>query len=87
VSDFQKGIFDKIQENSNIDPQDVLKIADSVQNADFSNEKTVRNLVRHLSRLANKRISREKEDKIVESITKNNVPMDMQSLNRLFKNS
>lgn len=87
MSDFQKGIFDKIQENSNIDPQDVLKIADSVQNADFSNEKTVRNLVRHLSRLANKRISREKEDKIVESITKNNVPMDMQSLNRLFKNS
>ena len=87
MSDFQKGIFDKIQENSNIDPQDVLKIADSVQSADFSNEKTVRNLVRHLSRLANKRISREKEDKIVESITKNNVPMDMQSLNRLFKNS
>lgn len=86
MSDFQKGLFDKIQENANIDPQAIFKIADSVKNADFSNEKTVRELVRRLSQLANKPISKQKEDKIVKSITKNNVPMDMQSLNSLFKN-
>lgn len=86
MSDFQKGLFDKIQKDANINPQDVFKVADSVKNADFSDEKTVRNLVRQLSRLANKRISKQKEDKIVEAITKKNVPMDMQSLNRLFKN-
>jgi len=87
VSDFQKGLFDKIQQNANIDPQEILQIAESVKNADFSDERTVRNLVRKLSRIANKPISKQKEDKIVESITKNNVPMDMQSLNSLFKNS
>lgn|SRR5690625_4828975 len=87
VSNTQKGLFDKIQQNANINPQDVMKIADSVKNADFSDERTVRNLVRQLSRLANKPISKQKEDKIVESITKNNVPMDMQSLNRMFKNT
>ena len=87
MSDFQKGLFDKIQQNANIDPQEILQIAESVKNADFSDERTVRNLVRKLSRIANKPISKQKEDKIVESITKNNVPMDMQSLNSLFKNS
>lgn len=86
MSDFQKGLFDKIQQNTNINPNEVYKVADSVKQADFSDEKTVRNLVRHLVRLANKRISKEKEDKIVHSITKNNMPMDLQSLNRLFKN-
>nr|WP_249226098.1 stage VI sporulation protein F [Oceanobacillus jordanicus] len=78
-------MFDKIQKNANVKPEDVYKVADSVKNADFSNEQTVRQLVRHLAKLANKSIPKEKEDKIVESITKNNVPMDMQSLNKLFK--
>ena len=86
MSEFQKGVFDKIQQNANINPNDIYKVADSVKNADFSDEQTVRGLVRHLARLANKRIPKDKEDQIVKSITKNNMPLDMQSLNRLFKN-
>lgn len=85
MSEFSKGMFDKIEQNTNIDPNEVYKIAESVKHANFSDEQTVRRLVRHLSRLANKRISKEKEDQIVSSIAKNNMPMDMQSLNRLFK--
>lgn len=79
-------LFDKIKQSTNVNPDDVYRVAESVKHADFSDEKTVRNLVRHLSRLANKRISQEKEDQIVQSITKNNIPMDMQSLNKFFKN-
>lgn len=86
MSQFQKGMFDKIQQNTNISPDEVYRIADSVKNADFSDEKTVRRLVQNLARLANKNISKEKEDKIVESITKNKIPADMQSLNRFFRN-
>ncbi|API90417.1 MULTISPECIES: stage VI sporulation protein F [Virgibacillus] len=85
MSNFQKGLFDKIQQKANINPDDVYKVADSVKHADFSDEKTVRKLVRHLSKLANKPISKEKEDKIVQSIVKNDMPMDMNSLNKLFK--
>jgi hypothetical protein len=85
VSNFQKGLFDKLQQNTNINPDDVYKVADSVKHANFSDEKTVRNLVRHLAKLANKPISKEKEDKIVQSIVKNKMPADMQSLNQIFK--
>nr|WP_245301536.1 stage VI sporulation protein F [Virgibacillus natechei] len=77
-------MFDKIQQNANINPNDVYKVADSVKNADFSDEKTVRRLVRQLSKLADKPLSKGKEDKIVESIIKNNMPMDTESLNQLF---
>lgn len=84
MSDFQKGLFDKLEQSANINPNDVYRIAESVKHANFSDEQTVRNLVRHLARLANRRISKEKEDQIVRSITRNNIPMDMQSLNRLF---
>ncbi|WP_068671998.1 stage VI sporulation protein F [Oceanobacillus sp. Castelsardo] len=85
MNKFQKGMFDKIQQNSNINPQDILKVADSVKNANFSDEKTVRNLVRHLAKMANKPLTKEKEDSIVQAITNNKIPGDAQSLNDLFK--
>ncbi|MCG1028294.1 stage VI sporulation protein F [Virgibacillus halodenitrificans] len=85
MNNFQEGLFDKIQKNANIKPEDVFKVADSVKNADFTDEKTVRRLVRQLSKIANKPVSKEKENKIVESIVKNKMPADMQSLNELFK--
>ena len=86
MSQFQRGLFDKIQQGTNIKPDEVFKVADSVKNADFSDERTVRRLVRQLAKMANKPLSKEKENKIVESITQNNMPTDMQSLSRLFKN-
>lgn len=85
MNNFQKGLFDKIQQKAKINPDDVYKVADSVKHADFSDEKTVRRLVRQLSKLANKPVSKQKEDKIVQSIVRNDIPMDMNSLNKLFK--
>ena len=85
MSELEKDLFDKIKQSTNVNPDDVYRVAESVRHADFSDERTVRNLVQHLARMANKRISKEKEDQIVQSITKNNMPADMQSLNRLFK--
>lgn len=85
MSGFQDNLFDKIQHNSDVKPDDVYNVADSVKHADFSDEKTVRALVQRLSKIANKPISKAKEDNIVHSITSNKMPMDMQSLNQLFK--
>lgn len=84
MSNFQKNMFDKIQEKSNINPDEIYKVADSVKNADFSDEQTVRNLIRQLSNMANKPISKEKEDKIVESIIKNKIPLDSKSMNKFL---
>ncbi|MDO6450711.1 stage VI sporulation protein F [Oceanobacillus profundus] len=85
MNNFQKGMFDKLQKNANINPDDVMKVADSVKNANFSDEKTVRNLVRHLAKMADRPLTKEKEDKIVQAIVNNKMPGDMQSLNHLFK--
>lgn len=85
MNNFQKGMFDKIQKNTNIQPEEVYKVADSVKHANFSDEKTVRNLVKQLSQMAGKPLSKEKEDKIVQSIVKNKMPGDVNSLNNLFK--
>ncbi|MBM7552455.1 stage VI sporulation protein F [Thalassobacillus pellis] len=85
MSGFQKNLFDQIQKNANVTPDEIFKVADSVKNADFTNEQTIRNLVRQLSKMANKPVSKAKEDKIVKAIINQNMPLDMNSLNQLFK--
>ncbi|GGN56441.1 MULTISPECIES: stage VI sporulation protein F [Oceanobacillus] len=86
MNNFQKGMFDKINQKANISPEEIYQVADSVKHADFSDEKTVRELIQRLSRLANKPVSKDKEDKIVEAIVKNKVPMNPQTMNNLFDN-
>ncbi|MFC7060463.1 stage VI sporulation protein F [Halobacillus seohaensis] len=85
MSNFQKNIFDHLQNKANINPEEVYKVADSVKNADFTDEKVVRRLVRQLATIANKPVSKQKEDKIVEAIIKQNVPLDMNTLSKYFK--
>lgn len=86
MNNFQKDMFDKINQRANISPEEIYQVADSVKHADFSDEKTVRDLIQRLSRLANKPVSKDKEDKIVEAIVKNKVPMDSKTMNKLFDN-
>ncbi|TRM12583.1 stage VI sporulation protein F [Lentibacillus cibarius] len=85
MSSSQDNLFGKVQEQSNINTNDIYKVANSVKNADFSDEQTVRDLVQHLAQMADKPISKAKEDRIVETITNNNMPVDMQTLNKMFK--
>ena len=86
MNNFQKGMFDKLNKKANISPEEIYQVADSVKHADFSDEKTVRELIQRLSRLANKPVPKDKEDKIVEAIVKNKVPMNSQTMNKLFDN-
>ncbi|MYL32737.1 stage VI sporulation protein F [Pontibacillus yanchengensis] len=83
MSGFQKKAFDHLQKKANISSDEIFKVADSMKNADFKDEKTVRNLVKQLSKMAGKPVSKEKEDKIVKAIVENN--MDMNQLNQMFK--
>ncbi|RYG73617.1 stage VI sporulation protein F [Lentibacillus lipolyticus] len=85
MSNSQDNLFDKVQKQTDLNPNDIYKVADSVKNADFSDETTVRQLVQNLAKMADQPISKSKEDKIVETITKNNMPVDMQTLNKMFK--
>jgi len=85
LSDVQKGIFAKIQQEADISPNEIIEVAESVKHADFSDETTVRQLVRSLSKMVNKPISREKEERIIDTICNQEGPTDLQSLTQYFK--
>ncbi|KAA0550273.1 stage VI sporulation protein F [Bacillus sp. BGMRC 2118] len=78
-------LFDNIEKKTNIKKEDIFKVADSVKGANFQDEKTVRQLIKQVSALAGKPVSKEKEDKIVKAIVSNNMPMDMNTIGKMFK--
>lgn len=78
-------LMKKIEENSQVSMEDIVRIAEAVQYSDLSDERTVRMLVRKLTAIANRTISAEKEDEIVQSILRQHVPTSLDELERYFK--
>ncbi|MGM8213982.1 stage VI sporulation protein F [Bacillaceae bacterium W0354] len=83
--DFQQTIFNHLKKSANISPEEIVRVAQSLQNANFSDEKTVRNLVKQLANMADRPLSKQKEDRIVELITKKNHQLDYNMLQQIFK--
>lgn len=73
-------VFDRVQQQSGVNKDTIFKLADTLQTANFKDEKVVRDLVRKLAVLAGKPITKEKEDQIVKLVINNNLPIDFNSL-------
>lgn len=76
--------FNQIEQKANITPDEIYKIADSVKHANFTDERTVRQLIQQLARMANRPISKAKEDEIVKMIVNQNIPLNMDELNNML---
>jgi len=85
VGNDSKDLFNEIENKSSLKVEQIYDIAHSIQHIDFSDEATVRQLVRQLTTLTNRTISQDKEDSIVQSIVNNDVPQNMQSLKKYLK--
>lgn len=75
-----KNIFDEINKKVNIDKNKIFEIADSIKNADLSNEVVLRKLIRDIARLANKEVTKELEDNLVKKIKNEGVPLNLNDL-------
>ncbi|ARK30296.1 hypothetical protein BkAM31D_10930 [Halalkalibacter krulwichiae] len=84
VQNNDSSFMDQIQKKTNVKPEELFKLASSVSNTNLQDEAAVRQLIAQVAKLANKQVPKEKEDQIVEAITKNNMPMDFASLAKMF---
>lgn len=75
-----KNIFNEINKKVNIDKNKIFEIADSIKNADLSNEVVLRKLIRDIARLANKEVTKELEDNLVKKIKNEGVPSNLNDL-------
>ncbi|GGC78180.1 hypothetical protein GCM10007216_05860 [Thalassobacillus devorans] len=78
-------MFDNFEKKTGVNMDEVMRLVQSLQGADLSDERTVRQVIKKVSRLANKPVSRSTEDKIVKAILSGNVPKDMATIEKMLK--
>ncbi|MBP2241203.1 hypothetical protein J2Z40_001765 [Cytobacillus eiseniae] len=76
--------FKNIEKKTGVNMNDVFELASSLQNANFKDEKTVRNVIRRVSQIANKPVPKETEDKIVKSIVAEGKQLDFGTIAQMI---
>lgn len=74
---FSDSFFDKVEKKTKVGKQTILELATKLQKGDLKNETTLREVIRELSQMTGKEVSKEKEDKIVNVALNDNVPKDI----------
>lgn len=76
--------FKNIEGKTGVNMNDIFELANSLQNADFKDEATVRNTIRKVARIANRNVSKEMEDQMVESIIQNGSQLDFSTISKML---
>lgn len=70
--------FDKIEEKTKVSKETIISLAKKLQEGNFKDEKILRSIIKEISTITGKEVSREKEDKIIGMIKEDKVPKDME---------
>ncbi|KOP81769.1 stage VI sporulation protein F [Cytobacillus solani] len=76
--------FKNLEKKTGVNMNDVFELANSLQSANFKDEKTVRGVIRRVSQIANKPVSKETEDKIVKSIVTEGKQLDFGTISKMI---
>lgn len=72
--------FRNIEKKTGVNMGEVLELASSLQNANFQDEETVREVIRRVSQIAKKPVNKEMEDKLVQSIVQDGKRLDFNTI-------
>ncbi|ALC91827.1 sporulation protein [Bacillus sp. FJAT-18017] len=78
------GFFKNLEKKTGVNMKDIFDLAASLQNANFKDERTVRGVIQRVSKIANKPVNKETEDKIVQSIVKDGKQLDFNTLSNML---
>ncbi len=77
---FNDSFFKKVEDKSGVDKKTIISLANKLQHSNMKDENVLRDLVKEIGQVAGRDVSKEKEDKIVNAILKDNVPKDLDKL-------
>lgn len=73
----KEDIFERIEKKTNVNKDTIIKLAKELENGNFKDENTLRNIIGEISVITGKTVSKEKEDKIVNMVINDKVPKDI----------
>ncbi len=70
-------LFKKVENKTKVDKDTIVSLANKLQKNNLKDETTLREVIRELSNMTGKSVSKEQEEKIIDTIVKDNVPKNM----------
>jgi len=80
-----RGFFNSIEQKTGVSMEEIFALANAIQHADFTSEKQVRKIVRRVSKVSNRQITQELEDKLVQSIIQDGASLDLDKITKMMK--
>ena len=72
--------FKKVENKTNVNKDSILSLAKKLQDGGMKDESSLRDVIKEISNMTGKEVSKEKEDKIIETIAKDNIPKNLDSM-------
>lgn len=72
-----ESIFNKVEKKTNINKETILSLASKLQHGNMKDEVTLNEVIDELSILTGKNITKEKKEKIINTIINDKVPKDI----------
>jgi uncharacterized protein YpuA (DUF1002 family) len=84
VKEMNNNFFKNLEKKTGVNMNEVLELANSLQNANFKDEATVRSVIKRVSKIANKPVNKEMENKIVQSIVNDGKQLDFGTISNML---
>ena len=72
--------FNKIERKTNVKKSSIMNLAKKLQGDNMKNEKTLREVIRELSSMTGKEVTKEQEDKIINTVVNDKVPNNLDKM-------
>ncbi len=74
---FSDNFFKKVERKTNVNKETILSLADKLQKGNMKDETTLKEVINDLAKMTGREVSKEKEQKIIETILNDKVPKDI----------
>ena len=77
---FSDSFFSRVEKKTNVNKETILNLAQKLKQNDMKNEGTLREVIEELSKMTGRKVSKEKQDKIIEAVINDKVPKDIDKM-------
>lgn len=74
---FSDNFFKKVEKKTNVNKETILSLADKLQKGNMKDETTLKEVINDLTKMTGREVSKEKEEKIINTILNDNVPKNL----------
>lgn len=74
---FSDSFFKKVEKKTNVNKNTIIDLANKLQNGNMKDEATLKEVINTLSQMTGKKVTKEQEEKIINTVMNDQVPQNL----------